>query len=40
LQLSGEELREATSVIDRALATRPQLKEHVSRNAAAKVPTH
>ena len=40
LQLSGEELREATTVIDRALATRPQLKAEVSRNAAAKVPTY
>src|SRR6266849_4855134 len=35
LPLSGEELREATTVIDRALATRPQLKAEVSSNAAA-----
>jgi dihydrodipicolinate synthase/N-acetylneuraminate lyase len=37
LALQGEELREATSVIDRALATRPQLKAEVSNNVAAKV---
>jgi 4-hydroxy-tetrahydrodipicolinate synthase len=35
LPLQGEELREATAVIDRALATRPQLKAEVSSN----VPT-
>jgi hypothetical protein len=37
LALQGEELREATSIIDRALATRPQLKAEVSSNVAAKV---
>jgi 4-hydroxy-tetrahydrodipicolinate synthase len=37
LALQGEELREATSVIDRALATRPQLKAEVSGNVAARV---
>jgi len=40
LPLSGDELREATSVIDRALATRPQLRADASSNAAAKVPTY
>ena len=36
LPLSGEELREATSVIDRALATRPQLKAHVSHDVSTR----
>jgi 1-pyrroline-4-hydroxy-2-carboxylate deaminase len=39
LPLSGEELREATSVIDRALATRPQLKGELSHNVLDKVST-
>jgi 4-hydroxy-tetrahydrodipicolinate synthase len=37
LPLHGEELREATSVIDRALATRPRLKAVVSDDAPIKV---
>jgi dihydrodipicolinate synthase/N-acetylneuraminate lyase len=36
LPLQGEELREATSVIDRALATRPALKATVSNHAPDK----
>jgi dihydrodipicolinate synthase/N-acetylneuraminate lyase len=37
LPLQGEELREATSVIDGALATRPSLKTEVSSGVATKV---
>jgi 4-hydroxy-tetrahydrodipicolinate synthase len=38
LPLQGDELRDATALIDRALATRPSLKSGVSTGAAATVP--
>src|SRR5450755_999255 len=40
LPLQGEELREATSVIDRALATRLPLRTAISNKVSAKVPTY